>query len=100
MSSLKQSTMKAMECPNCGGDLDVFIDILYPYMSIPEHMLERAVMYECRSCKERSPDFSQVQCPECFEKTVVAEINRKKNQDLDDPSGRIFCTSCDLNLVF
>ena len=92
--------MKSMECPECSGDLDIFVDVLNPMAAVPVEMLERAVMYECRSCGERSPDFTQVKCPECFEPTLEAEVNRKEHPGIYDPSRRIFCTSCGLNLVF
>jgi len=36
--------MKAMECPGCGGQLDVYVDTLNPMTAVAADMLERAVM--------------------------------------------------------
>ncbi|OLS32000.1 MAG: hypothetical protein HeimAB125_13240 [Candidatus Heimdallarchaeota archaeon AB_125] len=92
--------MKAMECPSCSGVLDIFVDVLYPMMAVAVDMLETAVMYQCKSCQERSPDFSNIKCPECFEETLETEVNRKQNPGMNDPTGHIYCRSCDLKLVF
>ncbi len=92
--------MKAMECTICGGDLDMFVEVLNPMMAVPIEMLEKTVVHQCQSCNERSPDFSQIECPECFEKKLVTEVTIVKNIGIYDTSGHIFCTNCDLDLVF
>ncbi len=92
--------MKAMECPDCGRQLDVYVDALNPMAAVAADMLERAVMYQCSSCFERSTDFSQIRCPECFEKTLETALNRKQNIGINDPVGHIYCNNCDLKLVF
>ena len=92
--------MKAMECTICGGELDIFVEVLNPMMSVPIDMLEKAVIHQCRSCHDRSPDFSQIECPECFEKKLTAEVIIEKNIGIYDTTGHIFCSNCELDLVF
>ena len=92
--------MKTIECPACGGELDLFVDVLNPMAAVGVDMLERAVMYQCKSCMDKSPDFSKVHCPQCFETSLITRINDKPQIEKTEFEGFIFCSNCDFKQIF